>query len=58
MTKSKQYEHFKKSARELGLDNEESAASFERAMGKIVPPKKRGEDCIKPAPRPSKTEQQ
>jgi hypothetical protein len=38
----KQAERFVETARELGLDNEESAAAFERVFGKIAPPKKRG----------------
>lgn len=39
-SKNKQYERFQKAARELGIDNEESAKAFERSFGKIVPPKK------------------
>jgi hypothetical protein len=35
-----QYERFKKTARELGVDNPESVAEFERAFRKIVPPAK------------------
>ena len=34
---------FVETARELGLDNEEAAAAFERAFGKIAPPKKKGD---------------
>lgn len=40
-TKKAQYERFKETARELGIDNERSAAEFERAFKKIVPPKPR-----------------
>lgn len=34
---------FVETARELGLDNEESAVAFERAFGKIAPPKRPGD---------------
>ena len=34
-------DRFIETARELGLDNEESRETFERALGKIAPPKKR-----------------
>lgn len=39
LTKKEQYERFKETARELGVDDVESAAEFEQAFGKIVPPK-------------------
>lgn len=39
----KQVERFVEAARELGLDNEESAAAFERVMGEIAKPKKNSE---------------
>lgn len=38
-SKKDQYERFEHAARELGVDDEESAAAFERAFKKIVPPK-------------------
>jgi hypothetical protein len=34
-----QYQRFQQSARVLGVDDEESARTFERAFGKIVPTK-------------------
>lgn len=34
-----QYERFRETARELGVDDEESGKAFERAFAKIVPPK-------------------
>jgi hypothetical protein len=40
-SKKDQYERFQETARKLGVDNEESAESFERAFEKIVPPKPR-----------------
>jgi hypothetical protein len=40
-SKKDQYERFQQTARELGVDNEESAETFERAFKKIVPPKRR-----------------
>jgi hypothetical protein len=39
-SKKDQYERFQQTARELGVDDDESAATFERAFKKIVPPKK------------------
>jgi hypothetical protein len=39
--KQKQYERFQEAARDLGVDDEESAQRFERAFDKIVPPKSR-----------------
>lgn len=38
-TKKEQYERFKETARELGVDEKEGAEAFERAFEKIVPPK-------------------
>jgi hypothetical protein len=40
-SKADQYERFRQTAREHGVDNEESAQEFERAFRKIVPPKSR-----------------
>jgi hypothetical protein len=40
-SKKDQYERFEQAARDLGVDNEESAQKFERAFDKIVPPKSR-----------------
>ena len=37
-TKKEQYERFKETARELGVDDPKSAEDFEKAFGKIVPP--------------------
>ena len=34
---------FVETAKELGLDSEEAEREFERAFGKIAPPKKRGD---------------
>jgi len=39
LSKKAQYERFLETARELGVDNAESAEAFERAFEKIVPPK-------------------
>jgi hypothetical protein len=39
--KKEQYERFQQAARKLGVDDEESAVTFERAFKKIVPPKRR-----------------
>jgi uncharacterized protein YktA (UPF0223 family) len=36
-----QYERFLEQARELGVDNEKGAATFEQAFEKIVPAKKK-----------------
>jgi hypothetical protein len=38
-SKKDQYERFEQAARDLGVDNEESAEAFERAFKKIIPPK-------------------
>lgn len=38
-SKKKQYERFQQAARDLGVDNEESARAFESVFGKLVPPK-------------------
>jgi hypothetical protein len=38
--KKEQYERFQKTARELGVDDEESARTFERTFSKIVPPRR------------------
>jgi hypothetical protein len=40
-SKKDQYERFQQTARDLGVDDEESAGRFERAFEKIVPPKVR-----------------
>jgi hypothetical protein len=40
-SKRKQYERFQQTARDLGVDDEKSAKTFERAFAKIVPPKSR-----------------
>jgi hypothetical protein len=42
-SKKDQYERFQKTARDLGVDDEESARQFERAFEKIVPAR-RGKD--------------
>lgn len=34
-----QSERFKKTARGLGVDNDESAKAFERAFSKLIPPR-------------------
>jgi hypothetical protein len=39
-SKKDQYERFQKIARELGVEDEESAKTFERAFSKIVPAKR------------------
>jgi len=39
-SKKDQYERFQKTARDLGVDDEESARTFERAFAKIVPAKR------------------
>jgi hypothetical protein len=38
--KKDQYERFQKTARELGVDDEQSAQTFERSFAKIVPARK------------------
>jgi hypothetical protein len=38
--KKDQYERFQQTARELAVDDEESAQTFERAFSKIVPAKR------------------
>ena len=42
-SKKDQYERFQQTARDLGVDDEESAQKFERAFAKIVPPKSRSD---------------
>jgi hypothetical protein len=37
--KKDQYERFQEAARDLGVDDEESAQKFERDFAKIVPPR-------------------
>lgn len=49
-----QYERFLEFARQMGLDNEESAAAFERAFGKIAPPKRPKTDQQGKKPEPNK----
>jgi hypothetical protein len=39
-SKKKQYERFQQTARDLRVDDEESALKFERAFAKIVPAKR------------------
>jgi hypothetical protein len=39
--KKEQYERFQQTARDLGVDDEESSQKFERVFEKIVPPKSR-----------------
>ncbi len=39
-SKKEQYERFQKTARDLGVDDDQSAAAFERAFEKIVPPRR------------------
>jgi hypothetical protein len=39
--KKTQYGRFQQTARNLGIDNEQTAEAFERAFRKIVPPKSR-----------------
>jgi hypothetical protein len=41
-SKKEQYERFKETARELAVDDEETAKAFERTFAKVVPPKKGG----------------
>jgi hypothetical protein len=43
-SKKSQYERFQQTVRELGVDDEQSAETFERAFSKIVPPKRPGSD--------------
>jgi len=38
--KKDQYERFQQTARDLDVDDDESAEKFERAFEKIVPPKR------------------
>ncbi len=38
--KKEQYERFRETARELGIDDEESGEAFEIAFKKIIPPKR------------------
>ena len=40
-SKKDQYERFQETARDLGVDDEESAATFERAFKRIVPPRRK-----------------
>jgi hypothetical protein len=40
-SKKEQYERFQETARDLDIDDEKSAETFEQAFSKIVPPKKR-----------------
>jgi hypothetical protein len=39
-SKKDQFERFEKTARDLGVDDDASAAAFERAFEKIVPPRR------------------
>jgi hypothetical protein len=40
-SKKDQYERFQEAARDLGVDDEESAKTFERAFKRIVPERRR-----------------
>jgi hypothetical protein len=40
-SKKAQYERFQQTARDLGVDDEQSAQTFERAFEKIMPPRKK-----------------
>jgi hypothetical protein len=40
-SKKDQYERFQQTARDLGVDDEQSGEAFEHAFKKIVPPKAR-----------------
>jgi hypothetical protein len=42
--KKEQFGRFQETARELGVDDPKSAADFERAFEKIVPPKRAPRD--------------
>lgn len=49
-SRSDQQPHgFVEAARELGLDTDEAEAAFERAFGKIAPPKRAADKKPKPA---------
>jgi hypothetical protein len=39
--KNEQYERFRETARKVGVDDEKSAETFEKAFKKIVPPRRR-----------------
>jgi len=39
--KKEQYDRFRQTARELGIDDERSAQTFEKTFKTIVPPKRR-----------------
>jgi len=38
--KKEQYERFQQTARDLGVDDEKSAETFEKTFKKIIPPKR------------------
>ena len=40
LSKKDQYERFQKAARDLHVDDDKSAQTFERTFSKIVPPKR------------------
>jgi hypothetical protein len=40
-SKKAQYERFRETARELGVDDEKSGEEFEQAFKKIVPPREK-----------------
>jgi hypothetical protein len=40
-SKKDQYERFQETARDLGVDDEESARKFEQTFAKIVPPRRK-----------------
>ena len=43
LSKAEQYERFQETARQLGVDDEESARKFEQTFEKIVPARKRSQ---------------
>ncbi len=45
----KQYERFNETARDLGVDNPESAEAFEGSFRKIVPPRIKGKQTAPPS---------
>ena len=49
LSKKAQYERFQQTARDLGVDDEESAQTFERAFAKIVPAKRRSKIIVAPS---------
>jgi hypothetical protein len=39
-SKKEQYERFRKTARDLGIENEQGVEAFEKAFKKLMPPKR------------------